>query len=87
MKGWLDSEDFDLLTTSVLALGNFARTDEHCTRMVEENMHVKLIEILAKNNAPEADVRLQHALVGCLVKLHKSQLEVCFRYSSAPSEI
>lgn len=63
MKAWLDYEEVDLLTTSVLALGNFARTDENCIRMVEENMHVKLIEILAKNNAPEADVRLQHALV------------------------
>lgn len=63
MKTWLESDDFDLLTTSVLALGNFARTDDHCTRMVQENMHVKLIQILAKNNAPEADVRLQHALV------------------------
>lgn len=63
MKTWLESDDVDLMTTSVLALGNFARTDDHCTRMVEDNMHIKLIEILKKNNSPDADVRLQHALV------------------------
>lgn len=61
MKTWLD--DDDVMTTSVLALGNFARTDNHCIRMVEDNMHIKLIEILSKHNSPEADVRLQHALV------------------------
>lgn len=63
MKSWLESDDVDLMTTSVLALGNFARTDNHCIRMVKDNMHIKLIDILAKNNGPEADVRLQHALV------------------------
>lgn len=63
MKTWLESPDVDLMTTSVLALGNFARTDEHCTRMVQDNMHLKLFEILGKNNGREADVRLQHALV------------------------
>lgn len=68
MKTWLESEDVDLMTTSVLALGNFARTDDHCTRMVQDNMHIKLIEILSKNNGPEADVRLQHALVSSRVR-------------------
>lgn len=63
MNTWLENDDVDLMTTSVLALGNFARTDEHCTRMVEDNMHIQLIEILEKNNGADADVRLQHALV------------------------
>jgi hypothetical protein len=63
MKIWLASDDVDLMTTSVLALGNFARTDEHCIKMVEDNMHIQLIGILKKNNGPEADVRIQHALV------------------------
>jgi hypothetical protein len=76
MKAWLDLEDVDLLTTSVLALGNFARTDDHCTRMVQENMHVKLIEILAKNNAPEDDVRLQHALVSKLLIVSQTFINI-----------
>lgn len=63
MTTWLDSADVDLMTTSILALGNFARTDEICTRMVDDNMHIKLIDILAKNNGPDADARLQHAIV------------------------
>lgn len=43
MESWLDSDDIDLLTTGVLALGNFARTDSHCIEMVERNITVKLL--------------------------------------------
>lgn len=40
---WLDSDDIDLLTTGVLALGNFARTDTHCIEMVRKNITAKLL--------------------------------------------
>lgn len=40
---WLDSDDIDLLTTGVLALGNFARTDTHCIEMVRRNITAKLL--------------------------------------------
>lgn len=63
MKKWLESDDVNLMTTSVLALGNFARTDDHCTQIVSDKLHIKLIEILAKNSNPDTDARLQHALV------------------------
>lgn len=43
MEDWLDSYDIDLLTTGVLALGNFARTDSHCIEMVERNITNKLL--------------------------------------------
>lgn len=43
MEDWLDSYDIDLLTTGVLALGNFARTDSHCIEMVERNVTTKLL--------------------------------------------
>lgn len=43
MEDWLDSYDVDLLTTGVLALGNFARTDTHCIEMVERNIPTKLL--------------------------------------------
>ncbi|CRL08518.1 CLUMA_CG021337, isoform A [Clunio marinus] len=69
MKTWLESDDIYLMTTSVLALGNFARTDEHCLRMVEHDMHFKMIEILKKNTSPESDVRLQHALLSAIRNL------------------
>lgn len=43
IEDWLDSYDIDLLTTGVLALGNFARTDSHCIFMVENNIMKKLL--------------------------------------------
>lgn len=43
MEDWLDSYDIDLLTTGVLALGNFARTDSHCIDMVENKIMNKLL--------------------------------------------
>lgn len=69
MQKWLDTNDVDLMTTSVLAMGNFARTDNHCIRMVQDNIMFKLIEILAKNNGPDSDVRLQHALLSAIRNL------------------
>jgi len=63
MVDWLDSTDIDLLTTGVLALGNFARTDSHCIYFVEQQTMNKLLEVLAKNNGVKDDVRLQHALL------------------------
>lgn len=69
MENWLDSEDVDLLTTGVLALGNFARTDSHCIHMVENRTMNKLLDVLAKNNGVRDDVRLQHALLSTLRNL------------------
>ncbi|KAI9577678.1 hypothetical protein GQX74_013372 [Glossina fuscipes] len=69
MEDWLDSSDIDLLTTGVLALGNFARTDSHCIYMVENKTMNKLLEVLAKNNGVKDDVRLQHALLSTLRNL------------------
>lgn len=43
MENWLDSDDIDLQTTGVLALGNFARTDSHCIEMVDGNITAKLL--------------------------------------------
>ncbi|XP_055374217.1 GTPase-GDP dissociation stimulator vimar [Condylostylus longicornis] len=69
MENWLDSSDTDLLTTGVLALGNFARTDSHCIYMVENKVMHKLLDILAKNNSAVDDIRLQHALLSALRNL------------------
>ncbi|XP_030370733.1 rap1 GTPase-GDP dissociation stimulator 1 [Scaptodrosophila lebanonensis] len=69
MVDWLDSSDIDLLTTGVLALGNFARTDSHCIYFVEQQTMNKLLEVLAKNNGVKDDVRLQHALLSALRNL------------------
>uniref|UniRef100_A0A182LUM6 UNC-45/Cro1/She4 central domain-containing protein n=1 Tax=Anopheles culicifacies TaxID=139723 RepID=A0A182LUM6_9DIPT len=69
MEDWLDSYDVELLTTGVLALGNFARTDSHCIHMVERKIMHKLLSILAKNNGTEHQMTLQHALLSTLKNL------------------
>ncbi|XP_053683333.1 GTPase-GDP dissociation stimulator vimar [Sabethes cyaneus] len=69
MEDWLDSYDVELLTTGVLALGNFARTDRHCIYMVENKIMHKLLSILAKNNGIDHQMTLQHALLSTLKNL------------------
>ncbi|XP_058829951.1 GTPase-GDP dissociation stimulator vimar isoform X1 [Topomyia yanbarensis] len=69
MEDWLDSYDVELLTTGVLALGNFARTDRHCIYMVENKIMHKLLSILAKNNGADNQMTLQHALLSTLKNL------------------
>lgn len=63
MEKWLDSSDDYIMTTSIVALGNFARTDNHCIKMVNDNIMMKLINILKQNIDPESDLRLTRALV------------------------
>ncbi|KAJ8950000.1 hypothetical protein NQ318_002411 [Aromia moschata] len=43
MTTWLDSDDSDLLSTGILAIGNFARKDVHCIQMVQSGISKKLI--------------------------------------------
>lgn len=69
MEDWLDSSDPDLLSTGVLAIGNFARTDSHCIHMVENNIMKKLLSILSNNNGVDHDMILQHALLSALRNL------------------
>lgn len=70
MSLWLRATDTDLVTTGVLALGNFARTDSHCIEMVEQrSMAKELLEILRKNSGATGDMKLQHALLSTLRNL------------------
>lgn len=43
MISWIDSDDADLISTGILAIGNFARNDEHCIHMVKAGLSKKLI--------------------------------------------
>lgn len=38
MLSWLESDNADLLITGVLAMGNFARNDSHCIKLVESGL-------------------------------------------------
>lgn len=42
---WLNSEDVDLMSTGILAIGNFARNDSHCIQMVENGLVNTLLGI------------------------------------------
>lgn len=69
IETWLDADDMDLLQFGVLALGNFARTDSHCIRMVETGVMHKMLAILARNNSTDDNEPLQHALLSTLRNL------------------
>lgn len=43
MLYWMDSEETALVSTGILAIGNFARNDQHCFQMVEDGTAVKLL--------------------------------------------
>lgn len=43
MLSWLDCKDTDLMTTAVLALGNFARKDSNCIQMVDRGLAKRLL--------------------------------------------
>lgn len=66
---WLENVDEDLQTTAVLAMGNIARTDTHCKRMVEQGIHRKLLKLLERNGSKSGNIRCQHALLSALRNL------------------
>ncbi|KAF5282253.1 hypothetical protein FQR65_LT14385 [Abscondita terminalis] len=69
MLTWLNSDDFDLQSTGILAIGNFARNDAHCIQMVQNGIAKKLLDLLSKNNATENNVKVQHAILSALRNL------------------
>lgn len=50
MVKWLDSPNYHLLTTAVLAIGNFARQDDYCTQMMQDKIFDKLLGKLVEYN-------------------------------------
>ncbi|XP_073989931.1 visceral mesodermal armadillo-repeats [Rhodnius prolixus] len=69
LLNWLSSSDDDLQVTAVLAMANFARTDNHCIQMVSQGVSKKLLSLLSQNNTADAKIRLQHALLSALRNL------------------
>ncbi|CAH0627431.1 unnamed protein product [Chrysodeixis includens] len=45
MVKWLNSPNYHLLTTAVLAIGNFARQDDYCSQMMQDKIFDKLLDI------------------------------------------
>ncbi|XP_049865849.1 GTPase-GDP dissociation stimulator vimar isoform X2 [Pectinophora gossypiella] len=48
MVGWLTHKNLHLLTTSILAIGNFARQDDYCMKMMEDKIYDRLLDIFEK---------------------------------------
>lgn len=63
MMEWLDSSDEYIVSTAVLAMANFAHNDKHSIQLVKLGVARKLLQILSQHNTPQADIRLQHALL------------------------
>jgi len=63
LSDWLTSEKYNLVYSSALCLGNVARTDAHCSVMVERGLHKLIIDAMNRDNC---DMKLQHALLSTL---------------------
>lgn len=66
---WLESSCDTLRLAGALAIGNFARNDEHCISLVRNGIMDKLLVLLKTPEDAEPDVRLQHAVLSALRNL------------------
>ncbi|KAL9957921.1 hypothetical protein ACROYT_G034877 [Oculina patagonica] len=66
---WLSSGNQHLEISGCLAVGNFGRTDEHCIKLVEQGVHVQLLQLLAKTTKRENMGRHQQAIFSALKNL------------------
>ncbi|XP_052235417.1 rap1 GTPase-GDP dissociation stimulator 1-like isoform X3 [Dreissena polymorpha] len=65
---WLDSDHEHLQLSGALAVGNFARSDEHCRFLVEHGVIQRLLRLL-KPTYGEAKCTLEHAALSALRNL------------------
>ncbi|XP_064612236.1 rap1 GTPase-GDP dissociation stimulator 1-B-like isoform X1 [Liolophura sinensis] len=66
---WLLSDSEHLQIAGALAVGNFARSDEHCVQLVSEGIVDKLITLLQQQNKKDSNITLQHAVLSALRNL------------------
>ncbi|KAL5018526.1 hypothetical protein ScPMuIL_004248 [Solemya velum] len=66
---WLESDNHHLQLSGALALGNFARNDVHCQRLVEEGIVDRLLVLLKPVVDKEGNVTLLHAVLSALRNL------------------
>lgn len=66
---WLSSGYQHLEISGCLAVGNFGRTDEHCIKLVQQGVHVQLLQLLARTTRKENMGRHQQAVFSALKNL------------------
>ncbi|XP_015795147.1 rap1 GTPase-GDP dissociation stimulator 1 [Tetranychus urticae] len=60
------STEHHILTSAILILGNFGRTDSNCCQIVKDSGHKAILSVLSRITGPDGDFQLQH---GCLSAL------------------
>ncbi|XP_038060946.1 rap1 GTPase-GDP dissociation stimulator 1-like [Patiria miniata] len=69
MSDWIKSPTDLYQISGALAIGNFARNDEHCIRLVELGVLGPLLQLLKRPEGEELDMRLGHAVLSALKNL------------------
>ena len=67
--GWLKKDDIQLKVAASLAIGNFACNEEHCAQLMENKTSAVLIGLLKSHQNSNADLKLQHAVLGSIRNL------------------
>lgn len=66
---WMSSPNESLQIAGALAAGNFARKDDFCIHMVQDNVATILLSLLERHSGKDGDIRLQHAILSALRNL------------------
>ncbi|TRY64288.1 hypothetical protein TCAL_10250 [Tigriopus californicus] len=66
---WLLTEDVQLMVAGCLCIGNFACNEEHCTQLMNNHTSQILVDLLRSHLNPNADLKLQHAILGAIRNL------------------
>ncbi|XP_033643883.1 rap1 GTPase-GDP dissociation stimulator 1-like isoform X2 [Asterias rubens] len=69
MSDWVSSPCDLYQISGALAIGNFARNDEHCIRLVELGVLEPLLKLLKRPEGEDLDMRLGHAVLSALKNL------------------
>ncbi|XP_022097171.1 rap1 GTPase-GDP dissociation stimulator 1-like isoform X2 [Acanthaster planci] len=69
MSDWIKSPTDLYQISGALAIGNFARNDEHCIKLVELGVLGPLLQLLKRPEGEELDMRLGHAVLSALKNL------------------
>lgn len=85
MVKWLEHTNYHLITTGVLAIGNFARQDDYCAQMMDDKIYDKLLDLfdvyvsfgvqMQKEHSvlhpiePGTITKIQHAILSALRNL------------------
>ncbi|XP_039623960.1 rap1 GTPase-GDP dissociation stimulator 1 isoform X2 [Polypterus senegalus] len=65
---WLQEDNTDLQRSGALAIANFARNDNNCTRMVAQGAVFQILALLERH-VKDGDVAVQHAALSALRNL------------------